>query len=192
MALADADKGANQFLTCRCKLARRQSYALSAYSRVVSKLICSSTRYNSQTTSPADLQSRPVTLCAVLCRLDEESQYRGLDPVLLLASERRLTRASWHPTNDNLFATVAASDRSVYLYDAQYTQACAFAALVCLHQGVADHKCFFQTYRNTLIHTTMHMDSCTWCPCGPIILQPQSTYLRSIGMLHCMGLEGDS
>ena len=59
---------------------------------------------------------------AVLCRLDEESQYRGLDPVLLIASERRLERARWHPTNDNLFATVAASDRSIFLYDAQYTQ----------------------------------------------------------------------
>ncbi len=57
------------------------------------------------------------------CRVDEETQYRGLDPVLLVDSGRRLERARWHPTNDNLFATVAASDRSVYLYDAQYTQA---------------------------------------------------------------------
>ena len=59
----------------------------------------------------------------ITCRLDEETQYRGLDPVVLVESGRRLERARWHPTNDNLFATVAASDRSVYLYDAQYTQA---------------------------------------------------------------------
>lgn len=58
------------------------------------------------------------------CRLDEETQYRGLDPLLLVASDRRLERARWHPTNDNLFATVAASDRAIYIYDAQYTQVC--------------------------------------------------------------------
>ena len=63
-------------------------------------------------------------MTAVLSRLDEETQYRGLDPLLLIASERRLERARWHPTNDNLFAAVAASDRSIFLYDAQYTQAC--------------------------------------------------------------------
>ena len=56
-------------------------------------------------------------------RLDEETQYKGLDPLVLVESGRRLERARWHPTNDNIFATVAASDRSVYLYDAQYTQA---------------------------------------------------------------------
>ena len=68
------------------------------------------------------------------CRLDEETQYRGLDPVVLVESGRRLERARWHPTNDNLFATVAASDRSVYLYDAQYTQAssCLPPVLQCM------------------------------------------------------------
>ena len=57
-----------------------------------------------------------------VCRLDEETQYRGLDPLLLIESARRLERARWHPTNGNLFATVACSDRSVWLYDAEYTQ----------------------------------------------------------------------
>jgi len=66
-----------------------------------------------------------ITSLTLVClfRLDEETQYKGLDPVVLVESGRRLERARWHPTNDNIFATVAASDRSVYLYDAQYTQA---------------------------------------------------------------------
>lgn len=65
-----------------------------------------------------------VLKCPLSCSLDEESQYRGLDPLLLLESGRRLEQARWHPTNDNLFAAVAASDRSVHMYDAQYTQVC--------------------------------------------------------------------
>ncbi|KAL3139232.1 hypothetical protein ABBQ32_006000 [Trebouxia sp. C0010 RCD-2024] len=69
---------------------------------------------------------RESSSCAVL---DEESQYRGLDPILLIASDRRLEKARWHPNNDNLFATVAASDRSVYLYDAQYTQGAPYQTL---------------------------------------------------------------
>ena len=68
----------------------------------------------------------------VVCRQDEESQYRGLDPLLLLDTNRRLERVRWHPTNDNLFAAVAASDRSVYLYDAQYTQ--AMISATCLNK----------------------------------------------------------
>jgi len=66
-----------------------------------------------------------ITSLALVCmfRLDEETQYKGLDPLVLVESGRRLERARWHPTNDNIFATVAASDRSMYLYDAQYTQA---------------------------------------------------------------------
>ncbi|DBA71631.1 hypothetical protein WJX79_004770 [Trebouxia sp. C0005] len=61
--------------------------------------------------------------------LDEETQYKGLDPLVLVESGRRLERARWHPTNDNIFATVAASDRSVYLYDAQYTQGSPYQTL---------------------------------------------------------------
>ena len=61
-------------------------------------------------------------MCSHACRLDEDTQYWGLDPLLLLESMRRLERARWHPTNGNLFATVACSDRSVWLYDAEYTQ----------------------------------------------------------------------
>ena len=72
--------------------------------------------------------------CCVLLRgrQDEETQYRGLDPLLLLDTQRRLEVVRWHPSNDNLFAAVAASDRSVYLYDAQYTQVQACLLLLFL------------------------------------------------------------
>lgn len=46
----------------------------------------------------------------------------------MLDTQRRLEVVRWHPSNDNLFAAVAASDRSVYLYDAQYTQVQAHPA----------------------------------------------------------------
>jgi hypothetical protein len=117
-----------------------------------------------------------------LFRLDEETQYKGLDPLVLVESGRRLERARWHPTNDNIFATVAASDRSVYLYDAQYTQAgiyLMFLPLAChmvvLHRSHTTQV--FVSLLTCLIRWTIiwRADYVTYSDCTWVVLLYRAT-----------------